>query len=74
LKPDHLGASEERERLERFPELGETAESFVGVGGGGVDDLIIEALALGAPLLENLARALFDTEFIVPMDQDQGWG
>ena len=60
--------------MQRFAKFGQSFERFAAVVNGGIDDFVIHATEFLGPLLINLARALFDGEFVFTEDEQDGSG
>ena len=73
LEPDNFAAAKERESLQRFANFAECLQRFAAVVHSGVDDFVIRAAQLTAPLLIDFFGALLDSEFVfTPDERDRG--
>ena len=73
MEPDNFAAAKERESLQRFANFAERLQRFAAVVHRGVDDFVVRAAQLSAPLLIDFFGALLDGEFVLtPDERDRG--
>ena len=73
-QPDGLAGAEKRQGLQGFAKFGDGGERVAAVGNGGLDDFVVHAAKLIAPLLVNFPGAFFYGEFVVAADERERWG
>ena len=72
LEPDDFCAAEKREGLKGLAQLGEGLEGFGAIVDGGVNEFVVHAAQLLAPVAEHFAGALLDSKFVLAANQEDG--
>ena len=71
-QPDDLAGAEKGQGLQGLAQSGDGSQRLAAVGNGGLDDLVVHAAHLVAPLLVELSGTLLDGEFVFAANEGDG--